>query len=180
MVNLRVQGLLEVSVQRLKYGISIFHALPSHGKAFVLSGYYLVNNVSNGKLMKLENGLCMCGENEQSFDVRSNCFTCVVHDATVHAHTQWPWMYFEGSIQKCTCYKCYKLLCTVISPSSIQPSLPPPPQHTNTGVLHGEEKDFKTGYSYFYEAFESLESIDSPKAVLALKYMLLCKIMLNT
>ncbi|CDH52208.1 pci-domain-containing protein [Lichtheimia corymbifera JMRC:FSU:9682] len=48
-----------------------------------------------------------------------------------------------------------------------------------SGVLHSEEKDYKTAYSYFFEAFEGYSSQDDPKAVLALKYMLLCKIMLN-
>ncbi|KAF8515732.1 proteasome regulatory particle subunit [Hysterangium stoloniferum] len=60
-----------------------------------------------------------------------------------------------------------------------------------SGILHAEDKDYTTAYSYFYETFEMLgsqegtgtdtETTVTPEggALTALKYMLLCKIMLN-
>jgi len=50
------------------------------------------------------------------------------------------------------------------------------------GVLCAEEKDYKTGFSYFYEAFEGYSTMTPPQpdiAVICLKYMLLSKIMTN-
>ncbi|KAK2077688.1 hypothetical protein QBZ16_004534 [Prototheca wickerhamii] len=48
---------------------------------------------------------------------------------------------------------------------------------TQSGLLHLEERDFVTAYSYFYEAQEAYAALGSPRAVQALKYMLLAKVM---
>ncbi|SPO03438.1 probable 26s proteasome p44.5 protein [Cephalotrichum gorgonifer] len=49
-----------------------------------------------------------------------------------------------------------------------------------SGMLHAEDKDFNTAYSYFIEALDGYHTQEEPaKATAALQYMLLCKIMLN-
>lgn len=48
-----------------------------------------------------------------------------------------------------------------------------------SGILNAEERDFKTAFSYFFEAFEQYNNLKSPKALNSLKYLLLCKIMSN-
>lgn len=48
-----------------------------------------------------------------------------------------------------------------------------------TGSIHCKETDYQTAYSYFYEAFELFDNIESRTAIRALKYMLFCKIMIG-
>lgn len=49
-----------------------------------------------------------------------------------------------------------------------------------SGIVTAREKDFRTSFSYFYEAFEAFDAADNTaKAKTAMKYMLLSKIMQN-
>eukprot|EP00931_Biecheleriopsis_adriatica_P076269 TRINITY_DN499_c0_g1_i1.p1 TRINITY_DN499_c0_g1~~TRINITY_DN499_c0_g1_i1.p1 ORF type:complete len:444 (+),score=145.37 TRINITY_DN499_c0_g1_i1:88-1419(+) len=49
-----------------------------------------------------------------------------------------------------------------------------------SGIIAAREKDYRTSFSYFYEAFEAYNQSDnSSKAKMAMKYMLLTKIMSN-
>jgi 26S proteasome regulatory subunit N6 len=46
-----------------------------------------------------------------------------------------------------------------------------------SGLIAIDEKDYATGYSYFYETFEGYRSMNDPLAGNAFKYMLFSKIM---
>jgi 26S proteasome regulatory subunit N6 len=63
---------------------------------------------------------------------------------------------------------------SIYCPPTLQASL-----DLQSGILHADDKDYTTAYSYFFEAFENLSSQGEDGALGALKYMLLCKVMLN-
>lgn len=48
-----------------------------------------------------------------------------------------------------------------------------------SGILHAEDKDFKTAYSYFIEALDAYATAKDTLGAKTLKYMILCKIMLR-
>lgn len=52
------------------------------------------------------------------------------------------------------------------------------------GILHAEERDYKTAYSYFFEAYENYSTMTTKEAkensIVCLKYMLLTKIIAGT
>jgi len=48
-----------------------------------------------------------------------------------------------------------------------------------SGVLHCEEGDYTTAYSYFYEAHDGYDQSNDPKALTCLQYMILCKVLNN-
>lgn len=63
---------------------------------------------------------------------------------------------------------------SIYCPPHLQASL-----DLQAGILHAEDKDYNTAYSYFFETFENLSAQDDSGALGAFKYMLLCKVMLN-
>lgn len=64
---------------------------------------------------------------------------------------------------------------SVYCPPLLQASL-----DSQSGILHAEEKDYETAFSYFYEAMEGYSQQNDPRAENIVKYMLLSKIMLNS
>ncbi len=63
---------------------------------------------------------------------------------------------------------------SIYTPPMIQASL-----DLQSGILHAEDNDFKTAFSYFIEALEAFSGAKDPLGATTLKYMILCKIMLG-
>lgn len=49
-----------------------------------------------------------------------------------------------------------------------------------SAILHAQDTDFKTAYSYFIEALDAFAAAKDPLGAQTLKYMLLCKIMMGS
>jgi 26S proteasome regulatory subunit N6 len=47
------------------------------------------------------------------------------------------------------------------------------------GIQMCQEGDYKTSYGYFFEAFEAFDGLEDKRAIQALKYMILARIMTN-
>lgn len=63
---------------------------------------------------------------------------------------------------------------SVYTPPLIQASL-----DLQSGILHAEDNDFKTAFSYFIEALDAFSASKDPLGATTLKYMILCKIMIG-
>jgi 26S proteasome regulatory subunit N6 len=50
---------------------------------------------------------------------------------------------------------------------------------TLSGYIAAEEKDYSTGFSFFYEAFQGLMNLKDPRAKNLLLYMVMCKILIK-
>lgn len=62
----------------------------------------------------------------------------------------------------------------IYCPTSVRAAL-----DMQSGIIHAHEKDFKTAYFDFFEAFKNYDSKDYPKARKNLQYMMMCEIMLD-
>ena len=46
-----------------------------------------------------------------------------------------------------------------------------------SGIIYSYQHDFNTAFSFFFEAYDAFENLKDPQAAVALKYMVLMKIL---